>query len=143
MHPLAALALVVGLVAVSTLLGTVWRARQGRIRRTVTQPDAALLSGVDLAAGATLVQFSSEYCAPCRSTARVLHELADARPELAHVELDVAVRPELAARFGILQTPTTLVLDREGRVRARIGGAVRRDTLVAELDRLLGAPAAA
>jgi thiol-disulfide isomerase/thioredoxin len=143
MHPLAALAITVGLVAVTTVLGVVWRTGQGRIRRATTVSDAAALPGIDLAPGATLVQFSSEYCTPCRATARVLHELADARAELGHVEIDVAERPELAARFRVLQTPTTLVLDGDGRVRARIGGAVRRDALVTELDRLLGAPAAA
>jgi thiol-disulfide isomerase/thioredoxin len=141
MHPLAALALVAALVAVATVIGVAWRAGQGRVRRT--RPDAAGIEGVELASQATLVQFSSEYCAPCRATARVLDELAGARPGIAHVELDVAERPELAARFGILQTPTTLVVDGEGRVRARIGGSVRRDILVAELDRLLGSPVAA
>ena len=94
------------------------------------------IDGVELASGVTLVQFSSEYCAPCRATARVLEELAGERPDIAHVELDVAERPELAARFGILQTPTTLVLDGSGHVRARIGGAVRREQLAAELARL-------
>ncbi|MFT4028372.1 MAG: thioredoxin family protein [Protaetiibacter sp.] len=141
MHPLAALALVTVLVALATVLGLVWRAGQGRVRRASADP--AGIEGVDLAPGATLVQFSSEYCAPCRATARLLDEIAGTREGIAHVELDVAERPELAARFGILQTPTTLVVDGEGRVLARIGGSVRRDTLVAELDRLLGSPVAA
>ncbi len=134
MHPLAALAVVAALVVATTAIGLVWRAGQGRIRRPAA--DAARLDGVDLAPGATLVQFSSAYCAPCRATARVLGELAAARQGVAHVELDVAERPELAARFRVLQTPTTLVLDPEGRIRARIAGAVRRLELAAELDRL-------
>ena len=46
-------------------------------------------------------------------------------------------RPELAARYRVLQTPTTLILDSDGAVRARIGGAVRRDLVIAELDRVL------
>jgi thioredoxin-related protein len=49
----------------------------------------------------------------------------------------VTHRPELAARYRVLQTPTTLILDRDGAVRARIGGAVRRDLVIAELDRVL------
>src|SRR5262245_31128001 len=135
MHPLVALAVVAALVAGATVLGLAWRAAQGRIRCAETS-DAVAIEGVDLASGVTLLQFSSEYCAPCRSTARVLDELADGRADVVHVELDVAERPELAARFGILQTPTTLVLDASGRVRARIGGAVRRELLAAELERL-------
>lgn len=134
MDPLLALATVAALVAGATAVGLVWRSGQGRIRQTAGA-DAVAIDGVDLASGITLLQFSSEYCPPCRATARVLDDLAHAHG-VSHVELDVAERPELAARFGILQTPTTLVLDRTGRVRARIGGAVRREQLAAELDRL-------
>jgi len=133
MAPLVALGIVAALVAGATVLGLVWRASQGRIRRV--RSHAVAIEGVELGTTVTLLQFSSEYCAPCRSTARVLEEFADA-PRVAHVELDVAERPELAARFGILQTPTTLVLDDTGRIRARIGGAVRRDLLSAELAKL-------
>lgn len=135
MEPLLALAVVAALVAGATALGFLWRSRQGRIRRQ-DRTEIVTIDGVELASGVTLVQFSSEFCAPCRSTARVLGQLADEHADVAHVELDVAERPELAARFGILQTPTTLVLDGDGHVRARIGGAVRREQLSAELARL-------
>ena len=135
MEPLVAFALVVALVGVATAIGFVWRAGQGRIRHTKSA-DAVAIEGVELASGLTLVQFSSEYCTPCRATARVLEELAGERSDISHVELDVAERPELAARFGILQTPTTLVLDATGHVRARIGGAVCREQVSAELARL-------
>ena len=135
MDPLVTFAIVVALVAAATAIGFAWRAGQGRIRHP-NSADAVDIEGVELGSGLTLVQFSSEYCAPCRATARVLDELAGERADVAHVELDVADRPEPAARFGILQTPTTLVLDRTGRVRARIGGAVRRELLAAELTRL-------
>ena len=83
---------------------------------------------------ATLLQFSTEVCAPCRATARVLGDLADRPRSVEHVDLDVTHRPDLAARYRVLQTPTTLILDSDGAVRARIGGAVRRDLVVAELD---------
>jgi hypothetical protein len=56
-----------------------------------------------------------------------------------HIEIDVADRPDLAAKFNVLQTPTTLILDARGAVRARIGGAVRRDVVEAELHRMLAA----
>lgn len=127
-----------GLVGAATLLGLVHRATQGRVRSVA---DARLVSidGVDLGGRATLLQFSTEVCAPCRSTARVLDDLAARTEEVAHVELDVARRPELASKYRVLQTPTTLILDRDGAVRARIGGAVRRDLVVAELQKVLAA----
>src|SRR4051812_20053814 len=113
-----------GLVAAATVLGLVWRGTTGRARHVRTG-EAVAIEGVELGSSATLLQFSSSVCAPCAATARVLHRVADPAAGIRHVELDVAERPELAARFSVLQTPTTLILDAAGVVRARIGGAAR------------------
>jgi thiol-disulfide isomerase/thioredoxin len=118
-----------GLVAFATALGMLWRATQGRVTTA-----GGSISGVELGQRATLLQLSTEVCAPCRSTARVLRELAG--NDIRHVEIDVADRPDLVSRFNVLQTPTTLILDRDGIVKSRIGGAVRRDLIVRELERV-------
>lgn len=127
-----------GLVLAATLLGVLHRVTQGRVR-SVAGSRLVTIDGVDLGGRATLLQFSTEVCSPCRSTARVLDDLAARTEDVAHVELDVTRRPELASRYRVLQTPTTLILDRDGAVRARIGGAVRRDLVVAELEKVLAA----
>ena len=127
-----------GLVLAATLLGVLHRATQGRAR-TVSDARIVSIDGVALGGRATLLQFSTEVCAPCKSTARVLDDLAARTADVAHVDLDVTYRPELASRYRVLQTPTTLILDADGAVRARIGGAVRRDVVVAELARVLAA----
>lgn len=126
---LIALALT-ALVAVATALGLLWRGSQGRVRAA-----SGRIDGVELGGRATLLQLSSEVCAPCRATARVLGELSS--DEIRHVEVDVADRPDLATRFNVMQTPTTFILDARGSVLARIGGAVRREVVLAELDRVL------
>jgi thiol-disulfide isomerase/thioredoxin len=135
MHPLLVVAVIVALVALATALGFVWRSQQGRVR--VGDERIVAIDGVPLGLRATLLQFSTEVCSPCRATARVLGALADRTDAVEHVDLDVTHRPELAARYRVLQTPTTLILDSDGAVRARIGGAVRRDLVIAELDRVL------
>ncbi|HWH25379.1 MAG TPA: thioredoxin family protein [Pseudolysinimonas sp.] len=137
MNPVLVGALLVGLVALATVLGLVWQARQGRIRAGNSRIVA--IDDVPLGARATLLQFSTEVCSPCVATARVLGDLAATTDHVAHVDLDVTHRPELAARYRVMQTPTTLILDAKGAIRARIGGAVRRDLVVAELDRILAA----
>lgn len=118
-----------GLVAFATVLGMLWSASQGRVRRGY-----GVISDIELGGRATLLQLSTEVCAPCRATARVLDGLAD--DQVRHVEVDIADLPDLVNRFNVLQTPTTLILDRDGAVRARIGGAVRRDLIVAELEKV-------
>ena len=50
-------------------------------------------------------------------------------------------RLDLVEEFGILRTPTVLVLDREGVVRHRIVGAARKDEVLDALEQV-GARAA-
>lgn len=142
MNPILVLVVLGGLVAVTTALGFAWKTAQGRIRHTDGRTVIRLadLPGVTrFARGATLLQFSTEVCAPCRAAHVVLGEAASARSNVEHVDLDLTHRPDLASRFNILQTPTTFILDRKGVVRARIGGAPRRDALAHELERILAA----
>jgi thiol-disulfide isomerase/thioredoxin len=87
--------------------------------------DADVLDAASLRAPlgdrATLVQFSSEFCQPCRAASRVLADAA-AETGVAHVEIDAAARDDLVRRFGVRRTPTLLVLDRSGRVVRRAAG---------------------
>ncbi|MDQ4052209.1 MAG: thioredoxin family protein [Actinomycetota bacterium] len=71
---------------------------------------------------ATLVQFSSAFCAPCRATRRVLGEVTRMVPGVTHVEIDAEHHLELVRRLGILRTPTTLVLGPEGHEVSRASG---------------------
>lgn len=120
----------IALVGVATALGFLWRASQGRVRVA-----SGRIDDIPLGSRGTLLQLSSELCSPCRATARVLQAVSS--PEVRHIEVDIADRPDLVTRFNVLQTPTTFILDADGHVLARIGGAVRRETVVAELDRVL------
>jgi thiol-disulfide isomerase/thioredoxin len=129
------LIVITGLVAFATGLGFLHKALSGRARQLVKTQD--LPAGVVLGTDATLLQFSTEVCSPCRATHTVLHRLAHENDGLNHVDLDITHRADLAAQFNILQTPTTFILDATGTIRARIGGAVKRDTILAELDRIL------
>ena len=113
-----------------------------RVRGAEAQDPAepGVLDGTDIAhtlgERATLLQFSSAFCAPCRATRRVLGEVADLVPGVAHVEIDAEHHLELVRRLGILRTPTTLVLDAGGREITRAGGTPRRDEVMATLARV-------
>ncbi|MBB4899782.1 thiol-disulfide isomerase/thioredoxin [Streptomyces griseostramineus] len=89
--------------------------------------------GARLGERATLVQFSTAFCAPCRATRRVLGEVAGMVPGVAHVEIDAEARLELVRRLGILRTPTVLVLDADGRVVQRAVGQPRKADVIAAL----------
>lgn len=142
-----ALALVVGL----------WRlATDGRFRGThVVRGDAGVADGgstaeagpADAPAGAelvaavgeqlgdraTLLQFSSAFCAPCRATRRVLSEVTDLVEGVRHVEVDAEHHLDATRAFGILRTPTTVVLDASGAEVTRATGAPSRDQVLSAL----------
>ncbi|WP_207400845.1 thioredoxin family protein [Actinomadura roseirufa] len=89
--------------------------------------------GAELGDRATLVQFSSAFCAPCRATRRVLGEVAAMVDGVAHVEIDAEAHLDLVRRLDVIRTPTVLVLDSAGRVVRRATGAPRKADVIAAL----------
>jgi thiol-disulfide isomerase/thioredoxin len=132
-----------GLVVLTTVAGLLIRAREGRAKMlpntTRVTPEELGLRRGDLPFGsaATLVQFSSEFCTKCPATRVLLAQAAAAHPGVRHIDIDVTNEPDIANRFGLMQTPTTLVLDEAGMLAARIGGAPRPDALARALNTAL------
>ncbi|MFF5260100.1 TlpA family protein disulfide reductase [Actinomadura viridis] len=89
--------------------------------------------GAELGERATLVQFSSAFCAPCRSTRRVLGEVAGMIGGVAHVEIDAEAHLDLVRRLNVVRTPTVLVLDAGGRIVRRASGQPRKADVIAAL----------
>ncbi|MFF9896966.1 TlpA family protein disulfide reductase [Streptomyces longispororuber] len=93
--------------------------------------------GGPLGERATLVQFSSAFCQPCRATRRILADVAALVPGVAHVEIDAEGALGLVRDLGVERTPTVLVLDREGRVVRRAAGQPRKADVIAALGEAL------
>jgi thiol-disulfide isomerase/thioredoxin len=127
------------LVALTAVAGLALRRRQGRARAVDSAEvvDPRRLGADGLGEKATLLQFSTEMCSRCPGVHRMLSEVADARAGVRHLDVDLTHRPDLAQHFRVLQTPTTLVLDRRGAIRTRFGGPPGRAVIELELDRLL------
>ena len=87
--------------------------------------------GVPLGAAATLVQFSTAFCQPCRATRRILDEVSSMVEGVVHVEIDAEAHLELVRRLDIRRTPTVLILDREGIIRKRASGLPRKADVIA------------
>ncbi|MGK2874578.1 MAG: TlpA family protein disulfide reductase [Nocardioides sp.] len=85
---------------------------------------------------ATLVQFSSAFCAPCRATKAILSEVAEHTDGVTHIEIDAESHLELVRAHDIMRTPTTIVLDGSGREVARAAGAPRRDQVLTAISSL-------
>ncbi|WP_250030400.1 TlpA family protein disulfide reductase [Paractinoplanes maris] len=100
--------------------------------------DAGLLRELGVGeAKATLLQFSSAFCAPCRAVRRVSSEVAALVPGVQHVEVDAESHLDAVRALGIWRTPTLLVLDAEGRVAKRATGVPGKPQLIAALGDVL------
>lgn len=132
-----ALAVVAGLV-VAALIGWSWQRGAGTARPgsgEVVRPEDVALPADAFGSAATLLLFTSrqdDRTGPVRAALDAL-----ARPGVRVAEVDLTARGALAGRYAVTRTPSVLVLDGAGRLRARVKGpaspAVLRDALAAAL----------
>ena len=133
-------------VSLTLLVGLAHRRRDGRLRTAATtaspEQDAGLRAVLDELGEipgerATLIQFSSAFCAPCLATRRILGEVADMVDGVTHVEVDAEQHLDLVRRLGIVKTPTTLVLDAGTVEVKRSSGQPRKADVLAALGHAL------
>jgi thiol-disulfide isomerase/thioredoxin len=94
--------------------------------------------GSPLGSRATLVQFSTEFCANCPPTRRLLDQVARDNDGVALVEVDAAARLDLTRRLHVYATPTVLVLGPDGVIASRASGQPRKSDVLAAVGALLG-----
>ena len=137
MDTLAGLLALLVAVGAATALG-LWLRRSGRRLSDTRQiaTDEVLAPddlGAPLGERATLVQFSSAFCQPCRATRRVLDDVSRTVDGVAHIEIDAESHLDLVRRLDVRRTPTVLVLDAAGRVVRRASGQPRPVDVIAAL----------
>ncbi len=134
MSPALALGIAAALIVLAVVIGVVQRRLDGRRRDGgALRFDARDAASGPLGSRATLVQFSTEMCTRCPQVRRMLHSYTEDHDGLTHVEVDLTHRPDLSARYRVLQTPTTFLIDNTGAVRARFHGVPHRHALTEAL----------
>jgi thiol-disulfide isomerase/thioredoxin len=142
-------------VLVALGVGFAWRRGSGRMRSVGVpgspaarsaggapwQPVTADELGQPLGVRATLLQFSTAVCAPCRATHRLLAEVADMTDGVMHVEVDAESRLDLVRRLDVRKTPTVFVLGPDGEVARRAAGQPRKADVIAALGEVTPGPA--
>jgi thiol-disulfide isomerase/thioredoxin len=147
----AGLIVCAAVLAAATVFGAAWRRRDGVLRATrpaglaggstgaggATARRAVTLTpqqlGRPLGSRATLLQFSTAFCAPCRATRRVLGEVAAMVDGVEHVEIDAEAHLSLVRLLGILSTPAVFVLGPDGTIVRRGTGQPRKADVIAAL----------
>jgi thioredoxin 1 len=101
---------------------------------TVTVTDGSFDEQVQLADTAVLVDFWAEWCGPCKMVAPILDEIAvEKSASLRVAKLNVDDNVKTAQRFEVMSIPT-MILFKDGEVKARIVGAKSKSALLAELE---------
>lgn len=110
-----------------------------RVLGTTEPALAATLTALGVTAGApaTLLQFSSAFCAPCRATRALCADVAARVPGVRHLDVDAESHLDAVRALGIWRTPTVLLIDAHGRVIRRATGAPTRARLLAALGAVL------
>lgn len=135
-------------LAVAATAGLAWQRVNGRMRGAglsqatpgsahPAHPERLALTaaqlGQPLGERATLVQFSTAFCAPCRATRRILADVAGLVDGVQHTEIDAESHLDLVRALGIYRTPTVLVLGPDGRIVKRASGQPRKADVIAAL----------
>ncbi len=141
------LAVLLVALVLATAFGVYRRLTDGRIRgvdaKSISAPPPAndFISAGDLGAQlgdrATLVQFSSAFCQPCRAARRVLDEVSEMVDGVSYIEIDAESHLDLVRQHSILRTPTIFILDSTGRVQRRVTGAPRKVDVIAALGEVI------
>lgn len=81
-----------------------------------------------------LVDFSAEWCGPCKMMPPILKELKDKMGDSVTIlKMDVDRNPALASAYQIQSVPT-LIIFRDGQIKWRQSGVMRADQLKSVLE---------
>lgn len=128
-------------LVLSAAFGFFRKLSDGKLREEIVPPLAGLAEHLHLnhdhPPQVTFLQFSSEFCQPCRVTTRILDEVTNGFPAICHIELDVVEHMDLVKTYGISRTPTTLIIDKTGTVHFRATGVPKKGELTMAVTELV------
>jgi len=128
-------------LVLSAAFGIYRKLSDGKLRGEIVPPQQGLTEHLHLdhdhPPQVTFLQFSSEFCQPCRVTSKVLDDVTNSFPAICHIELDVVEHLDLVKTYSISRTPTTLIIDKDGTVHFRATGVPKKSELTAAVHELV------
>ena len=124
-------------LVLATAYGLWWKRGEGAIRSNKAIPGHRLseqVLGEALGSRATMVQFSSAFCAPCRATHALLSQMVETIPDVKHIHIHAESHLELVRQLDIRSTPTTIFINKDGIEVGRAAGTPKREQVLKALE---------
>ena len=121
-------------LVLASAYGFWWKRTRGAIRSNKAIPGHRLTAqvlGEALGSRATMVQFSSAFCTPCRATHSLLAQMVLTMDDVKHIQVDAESHLELVRELDIRSTPTTLFVNKDGIEVGRAAGTPKREQVLA------------
>ena len=123
------LSLLVLILLISTLVGLLYRRKNGVIRKKrrlhISEAEFAGRYGSRI----TILQFSTTFCSQCRAAKSLISDVVKDQKDISYLEIDAESNLALVRKVDVRSTPTTIFLDKGGYEIARATGAPKRDQL--------------
>jgi len=123
------LSLLVLILLISTLVGLLYRRKNGVIRKKrrlhISEAEFAGRYGKRV----TILQFSTTFCSQCRAAKSLISDVVKDQSDISYLEIDAESNLALVRKVDVRSTPTTIFLDKGGYEIARATGAPKRDQL--------------
>jgi len=123
------LSLLVLILLISTLVGLLYRRKNGVIRKKrrlhISEAEFAGRYGKRV----TILQFSTTFCSQCRAAKSLISDVVKDQKDISYLEIDAESNLALVRKVDVRSTPTTIFLDKGGYEIARATGAPKRDQL--------------
>jgi thiol-disulfide isomerase/thioredoxin len=120
------LSLLVLILLISTLVGLLYRRKNGVIRKKrrlhISEAEFAGRYG----ARVTILQFSTTFCSQCRAAKSLISDVVKDQSDISYLEIDAESNLALVRKVDVRSTPTTIFLDKAGYEIARATGAPKR-----------------
>ena len=123
-------------LVLASAYGFWWKLSRGAIRSNKAIPGHRLTPetlGQALGSRATMVQFSSAFCTPCRATHALLSQMVIPMNDVKHIHIDAESHLELVRELDIRSTPTTIFINKDGIEVGRAAGTPKREQVLAAL----------
>ena len=113
------------------------KAKAGYLMNMTTNNEKKSFSGIINSNQTVLVDFSAEWCGPCKMMPPILKEVKDKMgDEVTILKMDIDKNPNVAASYQIQSVPTLIVF-RDGQIKWRQSGVIRADQIRSVLNGIL------